>query len=348
MEYEGETASLSVFERRIVKRLCNLGETNQDIQALINKDRKSTINFGRISSVKKDDTQEEASEAEVSRFLEFKAAYDARTGLNPFVDERLIKSREAMKLAVHVFNSPTLSFRAETFSLLAVTAWTYLVIEYSFREGMPTERKNGSAISLSDFLSSKGCPFSSGVRENLKALVKVRDLTAHRILGPFEDSWICLFQASCLNFEREIVRLFDSRLSLSAEMSFAIQFTGLSIGQAIGMAASELPEKVASINKEVFSGLPESLLNDQEFQFSVVYTTVDSSKSKAAIQFVSPETSAGKEISNVLVKMRPSHITHPYRPSDVVNKVIEKTGRNFNMSMHSDAWRKHGVRVRTH
>lgn len=260
MEYEGKGASLNVFERRIVKRLCNDGWTNQDIQALINKERKSTVNFGRISPVKKDSAQDEASDDELSRFLEFKAAYDVRTGLNPFVDERLIKSREAMKLAVHVFNSPTLSFRAETFSLLAVAAWTYLVIEYSFRKGMPTERKNGSAISLTNFMNSQGCPFSSGVKGNLRALVKLRDLTAHRILGPFEDSWVGLFQASCLNFEREIVRLFGARLSLSAEMSFAIQFSGLSIGQAIGMAVSELPEHVVSINKEVFSDLPEKSL----------------------------------------------------------------------------------------
>jgi len=344
LEIEGRSGSLNKLERRIVKRLCDEGWSNQDIQALVNKERKATVNFGRISTVKKDGVQLVASDYELQEYFRFKESFDTRTGLNPFLDERIIKSREAMKVAVQTFNSPTLSFRSETFTMLSVVAWTYLALEYSERSGLPTQRRNGSAISLADFLKNESCPFSEGVKNNLSALIKLRDRTAHRVLGPFEESWTGIFQAACLNFEREIVRHFGDRVSLASELSFAIQFSGLSIGQAALMGNARLPDRVVSINKEIFQDLNDDQLNDQDFQFSVVYTTVASSPSKAAFQFISPESAEGVEISNVLVKVKPSDVTHPYRPKDVIRLVSERTGRDFNMHMHAEKWKALKVR----
>lgn len=341
---QGNTGGLNGSEKRIVKYLLSEGWTNQDIQALINLERPATINFARIAGVKSDNGQDPASKSEFDRYLKFKRSFDLRTGLNPFVDERLIKSREAMKLAVSVFNNPSLNFRAETFSMLANVAWTYLVLEFSSKNGLPLKRKNGSAISLSDFLKSGSCPFSEGVKNNLQALIKIRDATEHRVLGPYDSSWIGIFQASCVNYEREITRFFGGRLSLSSEISFALQFSGLSIGQAKEMAKSGLPDEVEAINAEIFGKLSEVEKDDLEFQFSVVYMTVESSKSKAAFQFVSPETAEGKEIANVLVKHKPSAITHPYRPSDVCDRVLEKSGKKLSTYQHSVLWKKHSVR----
>lgn len=344
MEYEGKGGSLNEIERRIIKKLCNDGWTNQDIQALINRERKATINFGRISTVKKDQKQSASGNSELEKYKQFKAAFDPRTGLNTFLDERLIKSREAMSLAVQVFNNPGSRFRAESFTMLAVVAWTYLVIEYSARNELPTERKNGDAVSLSDFLKHDKCPFAKGISNNLKALTTLRNKSEHRLLGPFEDRWAGIFQATCINFEREIVKNFGKRLSLAHDHSFALQFSSLSIGQSKMMSEAELPEVVKAINKELYEHLADQELDDQEFQFSVVYTTVESSKSKAAFQFFAPDSAEGKEISNVLIKHKPSALTHPYRPSDVVKLIRKHSGKPFNMADHSKSWRLHKVR----
>lgn len=45
--------SLTAEEKRIVKALLNNGKTNQDVHAIINYERGTTVNFGRISGVKK-------------------------------------------------------------------------------------------------------------------------------------------------------------------------------------------------------------------------------------------------------------------------------------------------------
>src|SRR5262245_10409025 len=107
-----------------------------DIQALVNVGRSATINSARITEVKEDQAQKTATDEEVEFFQIKKRSFDSRTGLNLFDDERLIRAREAMILAVQIFNSAALSFKTEVFSVLANIAWTYLLHEHYSRKGI--------------------------------------------------------------------------------------------------------------------------------------------------------------------------------------------------------------------
>src|SRR5215207_9065839 len=109
----GKTVSLTALEKRIIKALIAKGWKNQDINAFINAGRPTAVNFGRISGIKKDAKQQAASDGEVEFFLIRRRAYDSQTGLNRYEDERLIRSREAMILAVQIFNSSALKFKTE-------------------------------------------------------------------------------------------------------------------------------------------------------------------------------------------------------------------------------------------
>lgn len=54
---------LTALEKRIVKALLSRGGRNQDIHALINYERTPTVNFGRISGVKKNKSIKPASDS---------------------------------------------------------------------------------------------------------------------------------------------------------------------------------------------------------------------------------------------------------------------------------------------
>lgn len=341
---QGKSGRLNELERRIVKFLLNSGWRNQDILALVNLERPATVNPGRVAETKKDACQSAAVPSEFDRYYKFKRSFDLKTGLNPFLDERLIKSREAMKMAVSIFNNPTLEFRSETFSMLSNVAWTYLALEFSSRNGHSMTRKNGKSVSLADFLKQPYCPFSDGVRNNLKAIIKIRDASEHTLLGPNDSSWMGLFQACCMNYEKTIVDLFGERLSLGSEINFALQFSGLKIGQAEEMAKSDLPDVIKAVNSEIYRGMSSEAKDDLEFEFSVVYTTVASSKSKAKFNFVSPASAEGLEIANVLVKHKPSADTHPYKPKDVITLVRKRIEAKFSGHQHTQLWKKHKVR----
>ena len=95
--------SLTAEEKKIVKGLLGKGERNQDIQALVNLGREATINSARITEVKQDATIAAASNEDLEFFKIRKKSFDPQTGLNLYDDERLIRAREAMLLAVQVF-----------------------------------------------------------------------------------------------------------------------------------------------------------------------------------------------------------------------------------------------------
>ena len=56
---------LSDEEKRIIKALILKEYRNQDIQALINQGRSTTINFARIAEIKKDSNQSTATNDEL-------------------------------------------------------------------------------------------------------------------------------------------------------------------------------------------------------------------------------------------------------------------------------------------
>ena len=126
--------ALTDTEKPIVKALLAKGWRNQDIQALVNVGREATINSARITEAKNDPAIIAANDEELEFYKIKKDSYDTKTGLNLFDHERLIRAREAMVLAVQVFNSPALRFKAEVFTMLANVAWTYLLHEYYERK----------------------------------------------------------------------------------------------------------------------------------------------------------------------------------------------------------------------
>lgn len=197
--------SLTAEEKRVAKALLAKKWRNQDIQALINTGRKATINSGRITGVKKNAEQEIASEDEVAFFLLKKRSYDQQTGLNRYDDERLIRAREAMILAVQVFNSAALRFKTEVFTMLANVAWTYLMHEwYARNTEVELVNSDGFSKPLSELVERGDCPLPEGVRQNLRALNTLRDKVEHHLLGKADQKWLGIFQACCLNFDKAL------------------------------------------------------------------------------------------------------------------------------------------------
>ena len=150
MAVHNPAGGLTAEEKKIVKALLAKKWRNQDIQHLLNSGgRKATVNSARITAVKQTKTIEPASDAEVQDFIARKQLFDPATGLNALDDERLIRAREAMILAVQVFNGPGYKFKTELFAVLANIAWTYLL----YRVLRPKEgrhRRCGRTLSASE------------------------------------------------------------------------------------------------------------------------------------------------------------------------------------------------------
>ncbi len=346
MAFRNPAGSLTTHERRIVKALLEDGWRNQDIQALLNIGRKATINSARITEVKQDDTINPASDKALDFFIAKKAAYDPKTGLNLYDDERLIRAREAMMLAVQVFNSPSLSFKTEVFAILANVAWTYLLHEFYARKGVRIVGRDGRSLLLSQMTKRRDCPLTDGVVRNINALKEIRDEVEHSLLGRSDFQWLALFQACCLNFENNLCRLFGEQLSLQKELAFALQFAKLDIEQLSEVEKHHLPQRIQALDARLRKGLTEEQLQDIEYQFRVIYTLDSASKSQSHIHFIHPESDEAEKIRNVLVKYKTADELYPHKPNMVTRLVADRSGMKFTNRNHVQAWRKYKARPR--
>jgi hypothetical protein len=206
MKSRRREGGLTAEEKRIVKALLSQGMRNQDIQSLINTGRNATTNAARITGVKQDQSIKPASDDEVSFFKKRKASYDWQTGLNLYDDERLIRAREAMIVAVGIFNNPSCRFKTEIFAVLANVAWTYLLHAFYDSKKVTIISATGHSLLLSQMLKRDDCPLSGGVKTNLETIKGIRDEAEHLLLRRADLKWSPLFQACCLNFEKFLVK----------------------------------------------------------------------------------------------------------------------------------------------
>jgi hypothetical protein len=336
--------ALTDEEKRIIKALIADGMRNQDIHTLVNYERKATINFGRIAGVKKDASISPASAEEIAFFKRKKRSFDPITGLNLYVDERLIRAREAMVLAITIFNSGTYRFKTEVFAVLANIAWTYLLHEYYERLNLPPLNSNGTTFALSQMLARTDCPLSKGMKTNLLSLKTIRDDVEHKMLGRSDVKWLPLFQACCLNFDKILVNWFGPRLTLQHELAVALQFGKLELEQLAQVTAYDVPPNITALDALLKKDMSDEKLDDLEYQFRVVYTFDSASKGKAHVQFLSPDSAEGKSVQNVLQKFKIADELYRYKPGDVVKIVRKTTTTAFTMSDHTLAWQRHKIR----
>lgn len=270
---------------------------------------------------------------------------DPLTGLSLANDERLIRAREAIILAVQLFNSTTFKFKTEVFCVLANIAWTYLLHEYYKRHtDVDIINKSGRSLLLSQMIKRPDCPISRGIKNNLEAVQDIRDTVEHQLLGRTDTMWFNLFQACCLNFDKTIRKLFGNELTLAHELSFALQFSNLDFDQLIKLQESDIPAHIKALDARLQDGMSEDDLSDQEYQFRVIYTLDSASKSRAHIEFIKPGTAEGRKIRNILVKPKIADHLYPHKPSRVAELVAQRTDKKFSLHNHTQAWRLFKVR----
>jgi Protein of unknown function (DUF3644) len=335
---------LTSDEKRIVKALLAQGMRNQDIQALVNIGRNATINSARITGVKHDDHIKLATIDEVEFYKKRKRSFDWHTGLNLYDNECVIRAREAMILAVQVFNSPSCCFKTEIFAVLANIAWTYLLHGHYEQKGIKVIGADGRSLLLGQMLDRPDCPLSRGAKDNLLTMKGIRDEVEHLLLRRSDLKWAPLFQACCLNFESFIVEFGGERLSLQKELSFALQFTRLDIDQINTFQNFDIPQEIEALDARLRKGMSEAQLADLEYQFRVIYTLDNVSKGKAGIQFIKPGTEEAKEIKNVLLKYKLADEEYPYKPMRVAQLVTTRTKKTFMVSNNTQAWILYKVR----
>lgn len=346
---------LEKWEIKIIKAMIDDGiDVDQDIVAYFTRPTRS-INHSRIGDIRKGRKHAElkpASSSELKRFLADWPHIDPHTGLNVRADELLIKSREAMLVAVQTYNNPRAFFRSELFIVTAIIAWTYLLhafykrlgVDYRYRH---LDRDGNEVVwktkygadkhwELEACLAHERCPLSDGTQRNLKFLISIRHEIEHQMTTRIDSSIAAKLQACCLNYNRSLKDMFGDELGLDAELSFALQFSSINPKLTDELLKDRtLPANIEAARASLEDDLTVHDYNDPHYAYRVLYIRKQASKISQAddvVEFAAPSGEQEEAIKQVLVKEMDRK---KFRPGQVVAAMQELGFSSFNLHHHT-------------
>lgn len=347
--------ALERWEIALIKAMLSLRKYNdQDILAYFTRPTRS-VNHRNILEIRKEKKHKDIQAAPQEELDDFLAAWpdvDPGTGLSLRGDELLVKAREAMIAAVHLFNGAGLHFRAELFIVTIVIAWTYLLHAWFRREGIDYRDKKADGSvrktrqgaerywDLGVCLRHARCPVPAVAIKNLEFLLDIRHEIEHRSTTRIDDQLSAKLQACCINFNDVIKSQFGSQFGLERRLPIALQFVTFSADQrAFLKKASDLPEHIGSAMDAFQERLSDEEFNDPRFayrSFFVPKLANHRSSADRAIEFVKGDSDGGRAVNEVFLKLVDKR---RYTSSEVVRTIQAEGFPRFTMHWHTQLCR---------
>jgi len=271
--------------------------------------------------------------------------------------ELLIKSREAMLTAVQIFNNPNIQFKSESFIVLSIIAWTYLLhayyraqkIEYRYytqnvqrRKFHKTKRGAYKYWHLERCLNEDKCPIDRVSRSNLRFLIGLRHEIEHQMTTKIDDYLSARFQACCLNYNKYIKELFGEKFGIDKHLSFSLQFSSIEEEHADQLKEfDDLPKNIASYINRFDMELQEEEYNDLRYSYRVLYVPKSVNRKGQAdkvIEFLPVNSPEAKKLNKeyILIKEREKK---KYLPSQVWKIMQSKGYVKFGQYQHTQLWK---------
>lgn len=270
--------------------------------------------------------------------------------------ELLQKSREAMLTAVQIFNNPNILFKSESFVVLAIIAWTYLLhsyyrgkgIEYRYFTINGTRRKfdktkNGAEKNweLERCLISNDSPIDKATASNLYFLIGLRHEIEHQMTTRIDDVLSARFQACCLNYNHYLKKLFNLNEGIEQYLSFSLQFSSLDENQVSTLSDyKDLPRNISVFINNFDEQLSDDEFNDSRFSYRVMFIPKTANRKGQAdkvVEFIPADSDLAKGLNSQYVVLKDRE-KPKFRATDVINKIRSMGFNNFSMHDHTQLW----------
>ncbi len=267
------------------------------------------------------------------------------------------KSKEAALAAVQTFNNPLVTFKSETYIVLMVVAWTYLLhayyrsasVEYRYvkkrgkrRTFDRTESGAHRYWDLARSLKARECPLDGPTSANLRFLIGLRNEIEHHMPPALDDYLSSRYVACALNYEFWLTKLFGDRHSLNSAVTVAIQFRDVSRAPAAPALEAALPATVGRFIRSFDEALSESDFNSERFAYRLLFVRQAVGKRGQAdrvIEFIPPDSDLANTIEHEHWALR--EVERPkFRPTDVVERLRAAGFASFGLQRHIEIWKR--------
>ncbi len=275
----------------------------------------------------------------------------------------ITKSREATLAAVQLFNNPLASFKTESFIVLSMIAWTYMLHAYYRAKGVenryfeqgPVRRRfvRNSDNSyrywdLTECIKSEHCPLDSNTSNNLLFLIGLRNQIEHNRPEGLDSYLSARYQACMLNFNFYIKKLHGEKYGLDDNLTLSLQFGELTYNQANVIKNKEklIPAGINSYIASFDSKLSENERNNERYAYRLLFTKTSAKREGQAdrvVEFLDPNSELAKNIDKEYW-VKEEREKPKFRPTDVVREVQKAGFRAFNITKHTDMWKAHDAK----
>lgn len=272
--------------------------------------------------------------------------------------ELLAKSREAALSAIRVFNDPHISFKSETFIVLMVIAWTYLLHAHYRRKGVEYryysqsgkkrrfDRTKAGAFKyweLQRCLDDKACPIDKDASNNLRFLIGLRHEIEHQMTRSLDNYMSGRYQACALNYNEQVKKLFGKRYGLDGYLTYSIQFLELTQEQLTGPAPqADVPERLRAYIAQFDAALDHDAYNSPKYSYRLLFKRKLVNRPGQAdrvVEFIDPKSEVAKAIDKEYWVHKEVERAK-FKPSHVVAQVHAAGFKNFRVQReHVDMWK---------
>lgn len=272
--------------------------------------------------------------------------------------ELVIKSRESALAAIRAFNDPQVTFKSETYIVLMMIAWIYLLhahyrgqgIDYRYYRQGPkrrifnrTRRGAYKHWELDRCLNEKRCPLDRDTKNNLRFLIGLRNEIEHQMTLSLDDYLSGRYQACAINFNHYLKKLFGDKLGIDNQLTYSIQFMYMTQEQISGpVPEAKIPARLRAYIIEFDGALTRNEYNSPRYSFRMIFMQKLVNRPGQAdrvVEFIDPKSKLAKKIGKEYWVQK--LVEKPkFRPKDVVSAVHAAGFRQFRIQPeHVAMWR---------
>jgi len=269
------------------------------------------------------------------------------------------KAKDAAICAIKIFNDPLITFKAESFIVLMIISWTYLLHGYYHSKGIDyryyqkraqrkvydkTKRGSYKYWELERCLNEKLCPIGRNVKNNLLFLIGLRNEIEHQLPQELELYLSGRFQACVINFNDYLKKYFREIDALDQQLAYSIQFLEISEDQVKNKTINDVfPKNLSSFITEFDDVLTHEEYNSPKYSFRLVFKQKMVNKPGQAdrvIEFIDPKSDLAKQIDKEFWVKK--EVERPkFRAKDLVKKVQKAGFKKFRIQPeHVNMWKQ--------
>lgn len=276
--------------------------------------------------------------------------------------ELIQKSKESMLTAVQIFNNPNVQFKSESFIVLAIIAWTYLLhayyrhkkVEYRYFEQKGKRKKFDTTKhgaqkywELERCLNDGQTPIDKITSSNLRFLIGLRHEIEHQMTTKIDDLLSARFQACCLNYNHYLKLLFPNQDGIERYLSFSLQFSSLSEKQVDQLNDyKDLPKNISTYIQSFDKDLPNKQFNDSRFSYRVLFvpkTVNRKGQADKVIEFIPADSEIAKGMNKEYVVVKEKE-KPKYSAGDIWRQMQAEGYKKFGVTQHTRLWQSENAK----